>query len=85
MRTELDPSKQSTLDELRSQAALVQSIEDERKIQWETLRELALKAVILQKQSIASVAAIADVHRKTLTIWVQVRQAEMKAAARHAD
>jgi len=78
MTTPTEHYKDGIFAELRAQAVQVQDLEEQWKIQRETLRELALAAVIDGKHSIQSVADTAHVHRKTLTIWVQVRQAEIK-------
>lgn len=82
MTTQRNIDYPTELGELISQAALVHQHGEEAKIMRATLRELAIEAVIEKKIPIARVAAIADVHRKTLTIWVQVRQAEMRGAQR---
>lgn len=81
MATQRTPAQVTLLESLMSQAQMIKAVESEWKARRADLRFTACQAVIEQKLSLATVAEIAGINRKTLTIWVQIRQAEIKGAA----
>lgn len=58
----------------------LKEIEDQWVFTRKAARQIAVQAVVEEGLSLATVSELLGCHRKTLTLWVQIRQAEIKGA-----
>ena len=73
--------KPETEQVLRMYHDQLQEIEERWVFTRNAARQIAVQAVVEEGLSLATVSELIGVHRKTLTIWVQIRQAEIKGSS----
>jgi predicted HTH domain antitoxin len=79
MSTDIQQSIDQTMRDLAESRGKLEAIEANWKIQREWNRALTVRLVIQHELSIAKVAEMTGHHRNTVSLWVQLHNAEEKA------